>query len=307
MRLNFLRNGIEYDLNIDKISEVMSPNSGGKTTFLNFLKDGFEGKLKAKFIVNGNVVEKDDYKVFFIGDLASLDIEASITTKSIYRSLIDQNLDFLDDELCNDINEALINLENSINNFAFDFGEDYYNFSAEFKIDLKNLISKNTSIVFENERFDDLSFTKKRLGYIKLIIDTIKIVNQPSVLLIDEYDLALSDYEFQKFCAQLFLLVNNYDLHIIVSTSKYHGLQTRSIFLRKNFIKNELVSFNCLCSLYCFLNGIELMDFYEYYNLEEQKKMISEVNFESELIDYFLSDLKLEIPESYKKCLILDS
>ena len=57
---------INMDLN--KINVIIGGNSSGKSLLLNSLFEGFSGKMKDDFLIDGTEVKKNQYYILYIGE-----------------------------------------------------------------------------------------------------------------------------------------------------------------------------------------------------------------------------------------------
>lgn len=255
MHINFINHKKEeVSFYNDNLIHLIAPNSCGKTRMLDLIFDGFNGKLKDKFLIDGNVVGKDEYDVIKINDIANIEIEESWNTKSVLKKEVDLiEKDSFEDIITNKIKELQSLIEDMINqNINF-------NVNAVVDIDLDKILSKNIKIKYNEMDVGTLSFSEKRLLLIELYLNILKISTKKKVLIIDEFTLGLS----KPNIINLLEILQCSDAYIFISSSygrinnesclyfNEHGYTDELIDKYRYFmIKNEIENIDDLRDLY---------------------------------------------------------
>lgn len=272
--------------NFSKFNIIYGGNGSGKTEIFTKLIDGFSGKLKNQFLVNGNSVLKNDYLVLSIGELDNFLEEIKFSNKSYLKKEIERRiLDFLDDDLFN----LQSKIEKSIKDkilFQFDFLNDV---SIDFKLDLNEIIIKN--IKLNSKHQFGYSFSQLR----KLQINTIlhQNVNENTIILIDHFDMGLSRFETELLIKKFYDLCDVYGCTIILFTSNFSSFSYYDKFvINRNLYNNvfDIVSEENIL-------GIPNDEFYLF--LEEEIE-----NLKIKNIEIVFDELKKSIEKNEKDIVI---
>lgn len=235
MKIIFKDKNKEIQLENNQLLHILSPNGFGKTTLINTLYDGLKGKLKDKFLVDGNVVDKDEYFILLISDNLTIDIETAWTTKSILKNEIDLlELDGYQEEIVDKIDE--------INNLIESFLKSKLNYDIELNVDLSidKILKKNLKITYHDYDVDMMSFSEKRLLLIDLYLEILSNSHKKKILLVDEFALNLSKPNIRRLINKL----NQYNDIIIFITSSYGKVNDEDCwYFNDNGYCNELIDY----------------------------------------------------------------
>ena len=143
---------INMDLN--KINVIIGGNSSGKSLLLNSLFEGFSGKMKDDFLIDGTEVKKNQYYVLYIGESKLFEVESKLGTKSLLKSKIDISLELLEEEAKNKFKDAVTEYTSEIKSKLISEFQDF-NLNLEFEMDklitsvycLLIILDKNLAII----------------------------------------------------------------------------------------------------------------------------------------------------------------
>lgn len=286
---------------LDNINQIIGPNGSGKSYFCRSIAEGFEGKLNKQFIMNGQEVTKHDYAVYHIKDTDTIEIEKSFSAKSLLKEKLIFNFETLEPHVVATLNNDIQSLEQAIQTSILN-SMDGYMAEIKLKLQLQELVLKNINLEFQQESVDLLPLSKKRLLYIDMLIKHIKQLNQPTILIIDDIHFALSEYEQQRLIDDLKQWSEQKDVIIFISSS-YIYKNINKLYVYKHALKNDIISNDELLKYIASNKHATIEEVKEYYHDDEIVKFIEDINLMALIENYFLSDMKLEISNNYKKLL----
>lgn len=221
-------------VNLSHFNIVFGGNGHGKSHFLDFVYQGLQGKLKKAFLVNGEVVEKNQFQVIKIDEYASFLEEMKLGSKSYLKQKLEERLE----EIPSKIDDLKRSLELEIKNellYQFEFLKGV---NIEFGLDLNEIILKN--VVFEEKKY---SFSKLRKLFIETKIHQVE--NETGVLLVDHFDLGFTLYERNQMIHYLSEMALSKNIMIVVTTSNFDHFNENSLFVYKNkFYQNMMQLFS---------------------------------------------------------------
>lgn len=219
VKIQFLYKKQLNTLEIKNFFVLYGANQSGKSQLMDLFCQGFQGKLKNSFLLDGKEVEKNEFHVLQIGEYQSFLDEMKLGTKSFIKNQIEERIENISDKIMNLKNELSISVKDELlSKFEFIQNVDF-----EFDIKLNDLIFKNISFN-TNSSFSNLR---------KLLIKT-KLYQLPQkigVLIIDYFDLGLSNYERDLMIKFLKNYSKENEITIIVSTSNFIDFESSSTFL----------------------------------------------------------------------------
>ncbi len=256
----------EQSFEISKFNHIIGGNGMGKTRLLNALKNGFESKTK-DFLIDGLKVSKDDYTVYYIGDTDSLYNEKSFGTKSFLRKDLKNEIASIDENNLTCLKEKLNTLSDEIDGIlsCVNIGDVRVNFEAN----ILDLILKNTRISINDCPLEYLSYSRKRIEYIKMIVNIIDRYINPAVLLIDEPFINLSSKKSKELLDYLENNLKDINVIVFLASSSAHNECWNPIYVLKNEVKNVLVSDEDVYKLIAKVQNCSLDDAIYYTSIEE--------------------------------------
>lgn len=275
MRINFVTGEYDVGFNIKQFNYIFSYNGGGKTSFCKVLKDGFEGKLSKKFLLDGNLIGKTDYSVYMINDIDTIDVEKSLSSKSILKDKIAKQVTDVEDEI-------LCLLDNYINQLKKEVSDHVFNqldtrgLSLDLDFKITDLISKFSSITVDQKTIDSMSLSERRMAYIDLVINEIRNSTKPCILVIDEVDLSFSSVKFNYLMKLLISLSEETNCIVFVASSKVVDIELHKIYVDLYKIENQLYTSDELIESIALDEECSVEDVKKYYLEEEITNYISE-------------------------------
>ena len=226
---------INMDLN--KINVIIGGNSSGKSLLLNSLFEGFSGKMKDDFLIDGTEVKKNQYYVLYIGESKLFEVESKLGTKSLLKSKIDISLELLEEEAKNKFKDAVTEYTSEIKSKLISEFQDF-NLNLEFEMD-KLITSINKSMVFDvnSTPTEFLSQSEQSEMLINFYLEDMMSVNNKCILFIDNFGQEFSDYKFKEILHKVINKVKNKDITII-TTSK-NEIDIDQSIVKKFYLKNR--------------------------------------------------------------------
>lgn len=277
MKIIFKDKNKEIQLENKQLLHILSPNGFGKTTLINTLYDGLKGKLKDKFLVNGNVVDKDEFFVLLINDNLTIDIETAWSTKSILKSEIDLlELDGYQEEIVDKIEE--------VNNLIESFLKSKINYDIELNVDLSidKILKKNLKITYHDYDVEKMSFSEKRLLLIDLYLEILNNSYKKKILLIDEFALNLSKPNIRKLINKLGM---SNDIFIFITSSLGKVNDEDCWYFNDKGYTNELINYKEYFKIKNNISSTEQLN--KYYSQEELDSIIIDQEIYQEVENYF--------------------
>ena len=226
---------INMDLN--KINVIIGGNSSGKSLLLNSLFEGFSGKMKDDFLIDGTEVKKNQYYVLYIGESKLFEVESKLGARSLLKSKIDISLELLEEEAKNKFKDAVTEYTSEIKSKLISEFQDF-NLNLEFEMD-KLITSINKSMVFDvnSTPTEFLSQSEQSEMLINFYLEDMMSVNNKCILFIDNFGQEFSDYKFKEILHKVINKVKNKDITII-TTSK-NEIDIDQSIVKKFYLKNR--------------------------------------------------------------------
>ena len=278
---------INMDLN--KINVIIGGNSSGKSLLLNSLFEGFSGKMKDDFLIDGTEVKKNQYYVLYIGESKLFEVESKLGTKSLLKSKIDISLELLEEEAKNKFKDAVTEYTSEIKSKLISEFQDF-NLNLEFEMD-KLITSINKSMVFDvnSTPTEFLSQSEQSEMLINFYLEDMMSVNNKCILFIDNFGQEFSDYKFKEILHKVINKVKNKDITII-TTSK-NEIDIDQSIVKKFYLKNRKLKDQVNLDDYV-LSISNVMDMDELERLYSQNEILlmkEKIYFEnSDLIQNFI-------------------
>lgn len=241
MKIQSILGNQMFSIQLNHFEVIFGGNNHGKTSFIELLYDGFSGKLKKNFLINGEVVEKNQFQVFRIDEYNSFLEEMKIGSKSLLKTTLEERVSNVSKEL----KEMKQQFETKINEelmYSLDFSDDV---TLDFKIDLEEMVLKNTRV-----KEKEYSFSSLRKLYIETKIHQLSDV--VGVLLIDHFDLGFSSYERNQMIKYLKHVALTKNVLVVVTTSNFECFNHNSIFMFQRYPyqnMQQLYSFESLVNI----------------------------------------------------------
>lgn len=255
---------------------VYGGNGSGKTEIYNEMISGFLGQLKDKFLVNGEVVLKNQFKVFDIGENDSFSEEMKLGSKSYLKKEIEKRIEESFDKELESIQKDLE--QNIKSKFLHEFS--YLDkLELDFKLNLNELVIKNIS--FKTEEKYNYSFSKLRKLKLEMILN--QELDRNTVILIDHFDLGLSKHNRSQMINRLKEIAESKDCTIILFSSNFIDFGVNDKFIVQKFMyKNilDIVSEELI--------QISKSDLYLYSEEELESLKIKIINEKIEIIKEYL-------------------
>ena len=274
---------------IEKINHIIGPNSGGKTRLCNLLSEGFSGKKPKKFLLDGNQIEKSMYSIFYIKDYDNMDLEKSMTSKSIIKHLISLETDGMDDIQKLAIQEKSDYLIKEIKNTILDkVSNDHL--TINISLPLHELINKHVELFVNNQSLSIMSSSQKRIAYYDFIFEQVIKDPKPVILIIDEYDMGLSKSNVLIVEKKLQNLVAKQDVVIFISSSNMSNACYHKIYCKEKFISHELLTQDQLIEIIANEEKETIEDIREYWDDGEVVSYCKTHNIYEKNIKKFLNN-----------------
>lgn len=226
--------GYFNSINFNEFNIVYGGNGAGKTEIFTKLMDGFSGKLKNQFLVNGNSVLKNEYSVLSISESDNFYEELKLSNKSYLKKEIEERIsNFLDDDLV----KLKIEIEEEIKKkilFQFDFLDDV---SIDFRLNLSEIIIKN--IILNSDYQFGYSFSQLRKSQINTILN--QDINENTIILVDHFDMGLSNFEREELMKRFRSLCEVYRCTIILFTSNFSEFTYYDKFVVNRNLYNSII------------------------------------------------------------------
>lgn len=274
------------NINFDHSLFINGSNRSGKTYTLKTLQSGFNGELN-DFYINGDKVYKGDYNVIYIGDYNNFATDFKLTKSNQFKKIIyDEIIEKINSqELLKRVNIVLDSINEKVNSLIIENNiiEDN-NLRLNIEIDsIDKIIEKFTNIYIDEYLLDESKTprsTLRKLLY-SLIFYEIKKQNDNTILIIDDVDNSLDEYELKK-------IIDRIENDVIYNNITFIVSSTRNIY---SYIKNKSNIYKIYNNK---LNNIRNIDECIKHSiiLNEYKKTESKINFNSflEENEYLIND-----------------
>ena len=279
---------LDYDVDnnsiyVDNINHIISYNGGGKTKLCDLLYEGFEGKLTKKILVDGEIVNKTKYDVYYIKDIDTLDVEKALSAKTIIRRKIKEILLDLEEVNISAINEDINKLKDNLYNRVISkIDED--SIKLDLDINYEELITKFSNIKVNENSIDSMSYTAKRLAYIDLVINQINLSVKDTILIIDEFNIGLSLHNQKLVLKKLKGLKR---CKVFISSSSIIDVKN-TIYVRVNKVTNNIINRNEVIEVIAFKEKCKVDDVIELYSDQEIDDFITYNNILETVLTKFL-------------------
>ncbi|MDR3214895.1 MAG: hypothetical protein LBT75_01275 [Bacilli bacterium] len=266
----------EQSFETSKINYFFSYNNSGKTLFSNIINNGFSGIMKKSFIYNGEIINKDDFIIYYIGDLDTMENEKNLNSKSLIKNSLDFALDTLEEDTLIKLNNLTSELNVIINDCIISNIETIAGIQLKVSFDFDKLINKNSFFTINDNELSITSFSVKRTKYFNLILNEIKRNKVKTVLIIDELFLGLDDRNSQSVLNQLIDLGVTENCLIFFTGSKIftNNNNINILFLNDNKINSFRDDFIKL-KMVAEFEDISIDDCKRFYYDEEVEKIIN--------------------------------
>ena len=274
MRLSIGKYGqFENSIDIMKHNIILSYNGGGKTKLCALLEEGFNGKLKDEFLVNGKEVEKTEYDVFYIKDTETIDVEKTLSSKSLLKNRILKSYIDIDDKMQDKINQTTKELSTTLREMLLN-GISEANIEIDLDLNYADIISKFSSITYRGTVIDDLSLSTKREAYFDLVIDEIENSSKPCIMIIDEYDLGLGEAKKDRIINKL-TSISKDKLIVFISSSSPIDYGFNKIYV-SDTIRNSIIDYEYVHNKIATEQMCNKEDIIEYYSEREINAYITD-------------------------------
>lgn len=272
------------EITLSNLNVIFGHSNSGKTTLCHQFEEGYLGKLKEQFKINGLPVEKNQWQVILIDPEMNMEDQIKMTSKTIlnniFSSSINEHLIFNSNEFLNDIIKTFQPFETTLKKISSKINESSFlkGFDMKFQIDEERILEiiKNSLIINIRDEFEISDSHSKDLFY-SLLFNSLEQVKKDTIVIIDNYDLFLDEETTIFVLKQIKRLSQNPNLFFFLTTNKPLSLgylyQSATIFCIKNYSLYDLSHLDkiLLMSMGGEFNNLER--FYEilgqYYTLEE--------------------------------------
>lgn len=294
MRITCINKQTECYIELQSCNILSGPNNIGKTEMMNYLYSGFQGKLKQKFVVDGNEVEKDEFYAFLITETDSLDNEKLLGSKSIIRQNIDETYGSLEDNKIEQFNEEIKKLKKMMDDDLLPKLTLNDSLSIDVSFSITDILSKFASVVYDEIELSKLSYSTKRIAYFKMYINLLLQMNQKSVLFIDGFDNGLSRYEAIEFVEFIKTNTNDSPITIILSCSHYYETMT-NLYCGEGIITNDLLLYDVALEKLAQEMSEDAGDLKTLYDKSELDELICKHSIFKNAINCYMSNRKINL------------
>ena len=301
MELIMKLDGSNYNLNFDKNIILFGKNNLYKNKFINELTNSLT-KNKNNILIDGKVFNANDFNIININEETDFSNEFKFTKNNTLRQLIydDVSKKINEKKIIEYTNEIFDIIDEKINNLLDKKINKKSDNNISFEIEIPNInsiIDKFTNIYIDDMLLTDNKISKsmkRKLLYQLYFLDIKKLSNNPTIVIINNFDVYLNSDEIIKVLNEINSLSNN-NIHFILSSCnnifEYINLKYYNIYK----ITNRIISINEINkAIKKFLikneykkNNITI-EFDEYYNNNEY--LISDEEISN--IENFLFSIK---------------
>ena len=301
MELIIKLDGSNYNLNFDKNIILFGKNNLYKNKFINELTNSLT-KNKNNILIDGKVFNANDFNIININEETDFSNEFKFTKNNTLRQLIydDVSKKINEKKIIEYTNEIFDIIDEKINNLLDKKINKKSDNNISFEIEIPNInsiIDKFTNIYIDDMLLTDNKISKsmkRKLLYQLYFLDIKKLSNNPTIVIINNFDVYLNSDEIIKVLNEINSLSNN-NIHFILSSCnnifEYISLKYYNIYK----ITNRIISINEINkAIKKFLikneykkNNITI-EFDEYYNNNEY--LISDEEISN--IENFLFSIK---------------
>lgn len=292
MRITCINKDTDNSFDLKSVNLLSGPNNVGKTLVMDYLYNGYQGKLKKKFIVDGNEVSKDEYYTFLITETDSLDNEKLLGSKSIVKQNVSETFGSLEQTSIELLSEQITRLQELIEREVLSNLTLSSGLSINVSLNVEDVISKFSSVIYNEIGLSLLSYSTKRLAYFKMYINLLLQLNQKSILLIDGFDNGLSKYEAKQFLSYLDEAACGQPLTIILSSVNYYdGIS--NLYCGENKITNHLLLREAAVDKLAVILSEDAKDFWELYDQKEIDELLNKHQIYINAISCYMSNKQI--------------
>lgn len=241
MRLSFNDSTFNYSsLQLERINLLLGGNGVGKTKFCEILYNGFSGKLKDAFLIDGNPVEKNVYKIFYVNEYSDFLDEVKLGAKSILKKELNHTIDDLEKNKM--IQEDINKLQKGVVEFISENLELMPNMNFKMDFDIRELILKHMEFSYENIDQEALSYSFLRVAYIQVVLNYLKNYDENCILIIDGFDNGLSQYSKLKLLKEIENALKNSKASVVLTSvdASLYQCEINKLYIYKNKIIEKL-------------------------------------------------------------------
>lgn len=301
MRISF--NDFKFDystLELERMNLFLGGNGVGKTKICEVLYNGFSGKMKEGFLVNGNLVEKNVYKVFYVNEYSDFLDEVKLGSKSILKKELNYTLDDLEK---NEVVQGnLSNLQASVSDFISGNLELMPNMNFKIDLNIRELILKHIEFSYKNIDQEALGYSFLRIAYIQVLLNYLKNHDENCLLIIDGFDNGLSQYSKFNLLREIENALENNQATVILTSAdaSLYQYKTNKLYIYKNKIIEKLSE---LIEPYEFISLLEkeTKEDVKKYMLKEEVELYfenSSTYYEYLIANYICSNVRAELFET---------
>lgn len=250
MELIIKLDGSNYNLNFDKNIILFGKNNLYKNKFINELTNSLT-KNKNNILIDGKVFNASDFNIININEETDFSNEFKFTKNNTLRQLIydDVSKKINEKKIIEYTNEMFDIIDEKINNLLDKKVNKKSDNNISFEIEIPNInsiIDKFTNIYIDDMLLTDNKISKsmkRKLLYQLYFLDIKKLSNNPTIVIINNFDVYLNSDEIIKVLNEINSLSNN-NIHFILSSCnnifEYVNLKYYNIYK----ITNRIISIN---------------------------------------------------------------